>query len=549
MARSTRAQLKRATPLEYFEYVKAVTRDPTELDLRALMGACEGSNEKRKTFGRFIRYYVGGRAISLLLEGIDDLALREQCHRRLLLCQIGDRPSLVPLVRLIVNYPHECKTYRKGLDLLLANKFRAFKTELEALHEDPDPNINLFVAGWCLALDRHKATSRLVRLVGDPLRSIKLRSQALLKLSAFSPQEAIDSLANAALTWEAHSALRALEQVLSSEEDDVRFEDISKIFSNGSEAAKWAAAVALARGNSSVAVKWLQQWCISLLSKGLDEVAWREIELVVAKVPIVLHTGEMLDLVRLFSDRADTKGQAARILLSGKHPDGLVSLLEELEVAPPELMFKPMVRAIKTFGRSSAKAVEICLRRGSKGIHDRLVELTADYWPGMAVTDIAALVSQSTPDVREYVGPPAKDPSVSDGLSPSLRIPRDASLVRDVKRQECNVCQVCERVLLSARTREPYSEVHHIHPLGHGGDDSNDNVLCLCPLCHRMMHLGLVGISADLKILSTGSKERALPKLRLAVGREINRDALKYHWTFFFGAAEGDIFESEDETD
>ena len=36
----------------------------------------------------------------------------------------------------------------------------------------------------------------------------------------------------------------------------------------------------------------------------------------------------------------------------------------------------------------------------------------------------------------------------------------------------------------------PYTEVHHIIPLADGGDDTIENVACLCPAHHREIHLG-----------------------------------------------------------
>ena len=36
-----------------------------------------------------------------------------------------------------------------------------------------------------------------------------------------------------------------------------------------------------------------------------------------------------------------------------------------------------------------------------------------------------------------------------------------------------------------------YAEVHHIVPLADGGEDSIDNVACLCPAHHREVHLGM----------------------------------------------------------
>jgi predicted HNH restriction endonuclease len=35
-----------------------------------------------------------------------------------------------------------------------------------------------------------------------------------------------------------------------------------------------------------------------------------------------------------------------------------------------------------------------------------------------------------------------------------------------------------------------YTEVHHIVPLAEGGEDTIENVACLCPAHHREIHLG-----------------------------------------------------------
>lgn len=61
-------------------------------------------------------------------------------------------------------------------------------------------------------------------------------------------------------------------------------------------------------------------------------------------------------------------------------------------------------------------------------------------------------------------------------------------------------CQICGDVVLRTgwthnmdRINEwKYlsADVHHIMPLSKGGPDSRDNMLCLCPTCHRKFHSG-----------------------------------------------------------
>jgi 5-methylcytosine-specific restriction endonuclease McrA len=54
-------------------------------------------------------------------------------------------------------------------------------------------------------------------------------------------------------------------------------------------------------------------------------------------------------------------------------------------------------------------------------------------------------------------------------------------------------CDECARSAPFKRTSDgsPYLEVHHIIPLGKGGEDTLDNTIALCPNCHRQFHFGL----------------------------------------------------------
>ena len=51
-------------------------------------------------------------------------------------------------------------------------------------------------------------------------------------------------------------------------------------------------------------------------------------------------------------------------------------------------------------------------------------------------------------------------------------------------------CQLCnmEAPFMDAKG-EPYLEVHHIIWLSHGGADTIENTVALCPNCHRKMHI------------------------------------------------------------
>lgn len=60
------------------------------------------------------------------------------------------------------------------------------------------------------------------------------------------------------------------------------------------------------------------------------------------------------------------------------------------------------------------------------------------------------------------------------------------------KRKANGICQDCKQPapFLNKLTNEPYLECHHIIPLSEGGLDVIENVIALCPNCHKKRHYG-----------------------------------------------------------
>jgi 5-methylcytosine-specific restriction protein A len=66
----------------------------------------------------------------------------------------------------------------------------------------------------------------------------------------------------------------------------------------------------------------------------------------------------------------------------------------------------------------------------------------------------------------------------------------DQIVAEYAKRKAAGTCQLCNKPApFKNRDGEPYLEVHHIIPLEEGGQDSIENVVALCPNCHRKMHV------------------------------------------------------------
>ena len=107
-----------------------------------------------------------------------------------------------------------------------------------------------------------------------------------------------------------------------------------------------------------------------------------------------------------------------------------------------------------------------------------------------------------------------------------LRIVRDTKIAKDVKLLYKHNCQVCG---IAIPTKSGfYSEGAHIKPLGkpHDGDDSLENLICLCPNHHVMFDKGVFSINNDLELIGVVSGI-----LNVSAKHRINKENLAYHRT------------------
>lgn len=67
---------------------------------------------------------------------------------------------------------------------------------------------------------------------------------------------------------------------------------------------------------------------------------------------------------------------------------------------------------------------------------------------------------------------------------------RSDAIVQLAKRMANGICQLCEQPApFKDQNGEPYLETHHIEWLAHGGADTVENTVALCPNCHKKMHI------------------------------------------------------------
>jgi hypothetical protein len=87
-------------------------------------------------------------------------------------------------------------------------------------------------------------------------------------------------------------------------------------------------------------------------------------------------------------------------------------------------------------------------------------------------------------------GQKSRRPAVSIGAS--RHYDRDPLVAAIARRRSGFHCEVpgCTALSFVDRHEVTYVEVHHIHMLADGGDDTPENVVCLCPGHHREAHHG-----------------------------------------------------------
>ena len=77
-------------------------------------------------------------------------------------------------------------------------------------------------------------------------------------------------------------------------------------------------------------------------------------------------------------------------------------------------------------------------------------------------------------------------------ISSARSYERNPLVIAIARRRASHRCEVpdCNHPAFETTEGLLYTEVHHIVPLAHGGEDTVENVACLCPAHHREVHLG-----------------------------------------------------------
>ena len=75
----------------------------------------------------------------------------------------------------------------------------------------------------------------------------------------------------------------------------------------------------------------------------------------------------------------------------------------------------------------------------------------------------------------------------------SKQFERDPAVRADVLKRANGICESCKKTAPFKKSNgQPFLEVHHVVPMSEGGADTIENVVALCPNCHREAHFGSV---------------------------------------------------------
>ena len=88
---------------------------------------------------------------------------------------------------------------------------------------------------------------------------------------------------------------------------------------------------------------------------------------------------------------------------------------------------------------------------------------------------------------------------------------RRSAVVREFALRAANgVCQGCgEDAPFVDTSGEPFLEVHHLHRRGDGGPDDPENVIAVCPNCHRRVHHGRDGDELNRELIERADARNA----------------------------------------
>ncbi len=539
-----------------FDAVKRIARRPSPESARVLVRELLTSSPHRRLVSTTLRKRYADIAIPFLVDMVDEAPKSAMVDLLFLLCQLGHPGSLVKLVRTMRPDYTEIEGSRSIIQRtrsLLTNYAQELRDDLFELLGSSVPDDVLLAAKYTYRFDADRTIAALAKIWQSDSVENSVRGSALRLIVSLSPCETVTLLGASDPPLPEYEWITVFRRLLLSDECELDLKTLRHFAKRGDDPRSVVASAFLVDAGESTYTQNVRRWLLKRIDEieGHDETsqsAFRALGLMLAEA----GDRDWIEALRTRALVRDGMDMARRILVGSTSEAGLEILEEELESATdPNDMYWAMVTALKNYRERATRVVEICNRRGHVKLKKRLQELCKEVWPGKTFEQILSVASASgrSQSETDSISSPVTAPgTVRRRRSNSLSIARDPVVPRAVKQAEDDTCQVCGRRLKDVRSGSPYSEAHHVQPLSAGGPDAAENVLCLCPLCHRLFHLGALGIDAELRVVTaTGVVERVHPVLSLSDSHRLSIDSFQYHWDTVFFSPPGVRFSIEDD--
>jgi 5-methylcytosine-specific restriction protein A len=117
-------------------------------------------------------------------------------------------------------------------------------------------------------------------------------------------------------------------------------------------------------------------------------------------------------------------------------------------------------------------------------------EIDIEEFQRMDAAAVAQSRKKSSKTRKRQIKAATSPPEKAKVVSYTYR--RNADVVAEALFRANGNCEACGSPAPFTRAADgtPYLEVHHVQPLSTGGLDTLDNVVALCPNCHRKAHFG-----------------------------------------------------------
>lgn len=542
-----------------FECQKIASRSQDERLIRAFVAAMFTSKIHRKKISSCIRKYIGRRAIPALLWNLPTLPPQQRMFQAQLLCTLGHWEAFEVYHRAIRELAQLDASTRKSIESFLTNYSPKLLPGMRRSLESDDSSFAIFCAPYLHKYYPPEVSERLVAVIRNPTESIGTKGKALRLLVSFSPSSAAYCLIDCGGAFPLSLLLSTLTQLAASEEGTPLLPTVLDDFAHHHDERRLAAVLCSLGQNAedrNLQFRWITEQIAEWVNDGTQAELPRWVQRVAQQLCRANHP-EWVNYLETAATESLEKF-ACDVFIASQHPAGLRLLCKQIDSASkPGELFRPCIEAIRTYRDDATEVLEKVIAVGDAKLQARIEQIVALTWPGKTIKqllDERRKVPPIVPNTPQVLPEPAALRTSRRKARTTTAFDRDRGIADEVKVLEQHCCQVCGRRLVNARTGEPYAECHHVHPLGHDGNDAVDNLLCLCPLCHAFFHLGCIGIDKSLRVHLSGAatQERFFQELRVAGGRHISKDALRYHWGTLFIPPADCQFESdpdEDETE